>query len=128
MTLDEEILDELKKIREAVTPKSTAPPPSTIWGAFTDFLRRTGVPGLAIGFIMGLYVDKVVSALVGDIIMPIPSAFLQEGDLQKMTVTVPVGHGMKFAIGDFVGVIINFLIVAGVIFLIATYGRKMIVK
>lgn len=31
---------------------------------------------------------------------------------------------MNFAIGDFVGVVVDFLIVAGVVFLIAAFGRK----
>lgn len=90
-----------------------------------DFISRSGVLGLAIGFIMGLYVNKVVSALVSDIIMPIPGAFVPGGDWRSALISLPIGHGMNFAIGDFVGVIIDFLIVAAVIFLIAKYGQKM---
>jgi len=35
---------------------------------------------------------------------------------------------MNFAVGDFVGVIVDFLIVAAVVFLIAKYARKMGLK
>jgi len=131
MSLEEQILEELKKIREAVTPKPAPPPPPEpkgLWAEFLDFIGKSGVLGLAIGFIMGLYINKVVSALVGDIIMPIPGALIPGGDWRKAVVSVPIGQGMNFAIGDFVGVVVDFLIVAAVIFLIARYTRKMGLK
>lgn len=109
-------------------PKPAPPPPKGLWAEFIDFIGKTGVLGLAIGFIMGTYVGKVVSALVADIIMPIPAAFISEGDWRKAIVKVSVGHGISFAIGDFVGVIIDFMIVAGVVFIIAKYGRKIGLK
>jgi len=128
MTLEQEMLEELKKIREAVTPKPQPPPPKGIWAEFVDFLSKSGVLGLAIGFIMGLYVSKVVSALVADIIMPIPGAFIPGGDWRKAVVTLPVGQGMSFALGDFVGVIIDFAIVSLVVFLMAKYAKRMGLK
>jgi large conductance mechanosensitive channel len=118
------MLEELKRIREAVTPKSAPPPPKGIWAEFVDFIGKSGVLGIAIGFIMGLYVGKVVSALVADIIMPIPGAFILGGDWRKAFLTIPIGQGISFAIGDFVGVMIDFLIVSMVIFLIARYAKK----
>ncbi len=125
--MEQDILEELKKIREAVTPKPAPPspaPPKGLWAEFMDFMGKSGVLGLAVGFIMGLYINKVVSALVGDIIMPIPGAFIPGGDWRKAVISIPVGQGMNFAVGDFVGVVVDFLIVAGVVFLIAKYGRK----
>jgi len=128
MTLEEEMLDELRRIREAVTPKPASPPARGIWAEFVDFIGKSGVFGLAIGFIMGLYVGKVVSALVADIIMPIPGAFIPGGDWKKAVLTIPIGQGIFFAIGDFVGVIVDFLIVSGVVFLIARYAKKIGLK
>jgi len=52
MTTDEEILEELRKIREAVTPKPSPPPPKGVWAEFMAFIGKAGVLGLAIGFIM----------------------------------------------------------------------------
>lgn len=121
-------MEELRKIREAVTPKSApppSPPPKGILAEFVDFIGKRGVLGLAIGFIMGLYINKVVSAFVGDIIMPIPGAFVPGGDWRKAVMSVPIGQGMNFAIGDFVGVVLDFLIVAAVVFLIARYARRL---
>ncbi|MCJ7456063.1 MscL family protein [Candidatus Bathyarchaeota archaeon] len=127
MAVESQMLEELKKIREAVTPKPAppAPPPKGLWAEFKDFLGKAGVIGLAIGFIMGTYTGKVVSALVQDIIMPIPGALIPGGDWRKAVVSIPVGNGINFALGDFVGVIVDFLIVAAVIFVIAKYAGKM---
>jgi large conductance mechanosensitive channel len=122
-----EVLDELRKITELLTPKPAPPPPPQPKGLraeFMDFIGKTGVLGLAIGFIMGTYIGQVVSALVNDIIMPIPGALAPSGDWQKAVVTLPIGNGMNFKIGDFMSVIIDFLIVAVVIFFIAKYARK----
>ena len=126
MNSDQEILEELRKIREAVTPKPAAPPPKGLVAEFMDFIGKAGVIGLAIGFIMGTYIGKVVSALVQDLIMPIPGALIPGGDWRKAVFSLPIGQGMNFAVGDFVGVIIDFLIVAVVVFFIAKYaGRAM---
>jgi large conductance mechanosensitive channel len=127
MTVENDILEELKKIREAVTPKPTPPPvpaPKGLIAEFKDFIGKAGVLGLAIGFIMGTVIGRVVTALVQDLIMPIPSAFIAGGDWRKAVVTIPVGNGMAFGIGDFIGVVIDFLIIAFVIFMIAKFGRK----
>ena len=131
MDAESQMLEELRKIREAVTPKPAPPappPPKGLWAEFKDFLGKAGVLGLAIGFIMGTYIGKVVSALVQDLIMPIPGALIPGGDWRKALVTIPVGNGMNFAVGDFVGVIIDFSIVAAVIFVIAKYAGKMGLK
>lgn len=128
MSLDEQILDELRKIRVAVEPKPAPPPPKGLWAEFLAFIGKAGVLGLAVGFIMGTYIGAVVSALVQDIIMPVPGAFLPGGDWRKAVFTLPVGNGINFALGDFVAVIINFLIVACVVFLIAKYSKKIGLK
>jgi len=128
MAFNQETLEELKKIREAVTPKPEPPPPKGLWAEFMDFIGKAGVLGLAIGFIMGTYIGKVVSALVQDIIMPIPGAFVPGGEWRKAIISIPIGQGLNFAVGDFVGVVIDFLIVAVVIFMIAKYARKMGLK
>jgi large conductance mechanosensitive channel len=130
MSLEQEMLEELRKIREAVTPKpqSAAPPPKGFWAEFLDFIGKAGVLGLAVGFIMGTYIGKVVSALVSDIIMPIPGALVSSGDWRQAVVQIPVGNGITFGIGDFVGVIIDFLIVSIVIFFIVKYAKKAGIK
>lgn len=128
MSYDKEILDELKKITELMTPKPPPPPPKGLLAEFMGFIGKAGVLGLAVGFIMGTYIGKVVSALVTDVIMPIPGAFVGSGDWRKAVITLPIANGMNFALGDFVGVIIDFMIVAGVVFLIVKYASKIGLK
>jgi len=129
MTVESQILEELRKIREAVTPKPAPPaPPRGLWAEFKDFIGKAGVIGLAVGFVMGTYIGKIVSALVQDIIMPVPGALIPGGDWRKAIISIPVGNGMNFAVGDFVGVIVDFLIVAAVIFMIAKYAGKIGLK
>lgn len=128
MNIDEQILEELRKIREAVEPKPAPPPPKGLRAEFIAFMGKAGVLGLAVGFIMGTYVGTVVTALVQDVIMPIPGALLPGGDWRKAVLSIPIGNGMHFALGDFAGVIVNFLIVVCVVFLIAKYSKRLGLK
>ncbi len=88
---------------------------------FMDFLNKYGVIGLAIAFVMGAAVTKLVTALVADLIMPIIGALIPGGDWR--TATLNIGN-IKFMVGDFVGALIDFIIIALVIFMIV----KTIVK
>jgi large conductance mechanosensitive channel len=126
MVLENEMVDELRKIREAVTPKVAPPEPKPVGliAEFKEFIGKAGVLGLAIGFIMGTAIGKLVTALVGDLIMPIPGALVPGGDWRKSIVSVPIGSGMNFSVGDFIGAVIDFIIIAFVIFLIAKYAKK----
>lgn len=128
MSSNDEILAELRKIRELLTPAPSPEAPKGLKAEFVGFLGKAGVLGLAVGFIMGSYVGQVVSALVQDIIMPVPGAFVPGGDWRKAVFSIPIGNGMHFALGDFVGVIINFMIVVVVIFFIAKYASKVGLK
>ncbi len=128
MVLEQDILEELRKIREAVSPKPEPPEPKGLRAEFMDFIGKAGVLGLAVGFIMGSYVGKVVSALVNDIIMPVPGALMGSEDWRKITVQVPIANGVNLALGDFIGVLVDFLIVSIVIFFIAKYARRVGLK
>ncbi len=81
---------------------------------FVDFIRKQGVVGLAVGFILGGAVSKVVSALVTDIINPLLGAALGKvGSLS--TASINLGS-VKILWGDFVAVIIDFLVIALVVY------------
>lgn len=112
------MLEELKAIREAVTPKPSAPaPPASepkgLVEAFTAFLSKYGVVGLAIAFIMGGATSKLVSALVSDIIMPFITFFIPGGAWEEATFAL---GPIVLAVGHFVGAVIDFVIIAFVIF------------
>lgn len=87
---------------------------------FINFIREQGVIGLAVGFILGGAVSKVVSALVADIISPIIGLmFGRVGDFK--TAAINLGSA-KILYGDLVGVIVDFIIIALVVY----FGVKMI--
>ena len=88
---------------------------------FMDFFNKYGVIGLAIAFVMGAAVTKLVTALVADLIMPIIGALIPGGDWRAATLDI---GNIKFMVGDFVGALIDFIIIACVIFMIV----KTIVK
>ena len=125
MSTEQRILDELKKIREAleVKPAPPPPPPKGLWNEFKDFLGKFKVVGLAIAFILGLYLGQVIQALVKDILMPLIGLALPGmGDLATLGVTV---GSQIFGIGDFLVAVITFIIVALVVFLLVKVAKKM---
>jgi large conductance mechanosensitive channel len=88
---------------------------------FSEFLKNYQVIGLAVAVIIGAAAGKMVTAMVNDIIMPIIAVLVPGGDWK--TSVLEIGP-MKFLIGDFVGAIIDFVIVALVIFLIVKLVMK----
>lgn len=98
-----------------------SPPPEkkTLLHEFFDFLKTFGVIGLAIAFIIGAAASKLVTALVTDIVNPFVGLFLPAGDLQTMRASVPGASGVvsEFRYGDLVSNIIDFAIIAFIVFL-----------
>jgi len=88
---------------------------------FMAFLNKHKVIGLAVAFIIGAAAAKLVSALVTDIIMPIIAVLIPGGDWR--TATLDVGP-VRFLIGDFAGALIDFIIIAFMVFLIVKYAVK----
>ncbi|PWB51885.1 MAG: mechanosensitive ion channel protein MscL [Candidatus Methanoperedenaceae archaeon] len=82
---------------------------------FNDFLTKYGVIGLAVAFVMGAAVTKLVTAFVTDLIMPVIGALIPGGDWRLATLNV---GSIKFMVGDFAGALIDFIIIAIVIFMI----------
>jgi Large-conductance mechanosensitive channel len=124
----DQIIQELKKLNESLAKPPAPPPPKGLWNEFKAFLGKGNILALAVGFIIGTYTGKVVSALVFDIIMPIPGAFTPGGNWQTATVVLQIGNGMKFAVGDFIANVVNFIIVAAVVFLLVRYVEKLGIK
>jgi large conductance mechanosensitive channel len=90
-------------------------------GEFKAFLLKHGVIALAVAVVIGGAVQKLVAALVADLIMPIIGAMTPSGDWR--TATLSIGT-VKFGVGDFLGAMLDFLIIALVVFIIV----KMLVK
>jgi len=121
---DAEILAELQKIRELLTPKPETPAPPEPKGfsaEFRAFLQNYKVLGLAVAFILGVYLGGLVQALVKDLLLPVIGIALS-GVGNLSTYTVPFAN-QSFQIGDFLIALITFLIVALVIFLIVKIAK-----
>lgn len=80
---------------------------------FMNFVREQGVVGLAVGFILGGAIAKVVSALVTDLLNPIIGLLM--GGLNLKNAYIMAGPS-KLMWGDFVSVLVDFLIVAFVVY------------
>lgn len=81
---------------------------------FLNFIREQGVVGLAVGFLLGGAVSKFVTAFITDLINPILGVILgMAGSLKDAYFSIgPV----KFLYGDFLSSLIDFLVVAFVVY------------
>jgi large conductance mechanosensitive channel len=86
--------------------------PKSAFGGFLDFVRERGVMGLAIGFVLGTAVQKVVTAFVVDIVNPTIGVFMGRAEGLR---TFTVG---PFLIGDFLSVTLDFLLLILIIYLV----------
>ncbi|MDH5703941.1 MAG: MscL family protein [Aigarchaeota archaeon] len=111
------MLEELKRIRELLEPKPAPPPPRGMWAEFMDFISKYKVMGLAVAFIMGIYLGGLVKALVDDLIMPIVQLAMPGIAWEEITAG-------PFRIGHFVGALITFIIVAIVIFFLVRITKR----
>ena len=91
----------------------------TLAQEFFDFLKTFGIIGLAIAFVIGQAAGRLVTALVNDIIDPIIGFFLPAGSLETMSIKIInlASSTSEFKYGDLISNIIDFLIVALIVFL-----------
>jgi large conductance mechanosensitive channel len=80
---------------------------------FLEFIRRQGVVGLAVGFLMGGAISKTVAALVDDVINPLVGLAVGKVGLAEAAVTVG-GATLKW--GHFVAALVDFIIIAAVVY------------
>jgi len=107
---------------------------------FQEFISKGNVMDLAVGVIIGGAFGLIVNSLVGDIIMPIVGAifggfhfsnsFLPlSSNVTATSLEAAKQQGAVFAYGNFLTVVINFLILAWIIFLMVkavnTMRRKL---
>jgi len=123
--IQEKILAELTSIKGLLTPKPAPPPPPPVKKSFSeefmDFLNKFGVIGLAIAFIIGGAAGRLITALVADLLMPIIAVIVPGGEWR--TTTFVVGP-VKFLLGDFAGALIDFIIIALVVFMLSKQLSK----
>ena len=83
---------------------------------FIAFLKQYGVIGLALAVIIGGKVNALVTSIVDGLVMPIVTFFIPGGTWR--TATVNIGP-IKLLLGPIFGALLDFLIVALVVFWIS---------
>jgi len=93
----------------------------SILSEFMDFLKEYKVVGLAIAFVMAVAITALIQSLVNNVIMPIITPFIPGGNWQAATFSIgPIVIGW----GAFLAAVINFVIIAFVVFIIAKKVMK----
>lgn len=112
-----------------------------MFSEFKAFIARGNVLDLAVGVIIGAGFGKIVTSLTDDLLMPVISAVTGGTDYSNKYVVLsgaaPEGATLEvarkaganvLAYGSFISAMINFLILAFVIFLIVRQANKMMPK
>jgi len=103
---------------------------------FKDFAVKGNVMDLAVAVIIGAAFNKIVDSVIKDLIMPLVAAIIGSPDFSQAYYAfadVPPGTplakaqelGPVFAYGNFITVLINFLLLAFIIFLLVRFINKL---
>ena len=106
---------------------------------FKEFAAKGNVMDLAVGVIIGAAFGKIVDSIINDLVMPIVGRVLGNVNFADMFVAlkdVPAGTAMTleavkkagvpvFAYGNFMTIVLNFAILAFIIFMIVKQMNKL---
>ena len=107
------------------------------WDEFTAFAIKGNAMALAVGTIIGAAFSTITKSLTDDIIMPIIAIFMGGIDFSEMKITLPrlfgeipvdeAGNAIANTLnyGNFVSAVINFLILALVVFFLVKGLNKL---
>ena len=106
------------------------------WDEFTAFAIKGNAMALAVGTIIGAAFSGITKSLTDDVIMPIVSIFIGGVDFSEMKLTLPRLFAEKLDengnvilntlnYGNFISAVINFLILALVVFLLVKGLNKL---
>lgn len=98
-----------------IDPKKLVPNPRDFVKEFRDFLLKSNLLSLALAVVIGTGVTKVVNSIVADLIMPIVGVLTPTGNWRTLT-----GGFWRFnwTYGNFLGTLLDFLILAAIVFVI----------
>lgn len=88
---------------------------------FMEFLKKYQVIGLAVAVVIGTAATKLVNSTVTDLIMPLVAVVTPSGNWKAAVLEI---GPLKFLLGDYLSAIIDFMIIALVIFLAVKYLMK----
>lgn len=106
----------------AAKPAPPPPPPKGMWNEFKTFLENYKVMGLAVAFIMGVYLGGLVQSMVKDLLLPaIGLALPGLSDVASLQYS---SGEQVFGVGNFLVALITFIIVAFVIFIMVKVTKR----
>lgn len=80
---------------------------------FKDFVTKGNLIDLAVAFIIAAAFGAVITALVGNIIMPLIAAIFGQPSFDSLTVTL---NDAVIPYGTFITALVNFLLIAAAVF------------
>jgi large conductance mechanosensitive channel len=92
---------------------------------FRDFILRGNVMDLAVAVIIGAAFTAIVTALTADIINPLLGAFIGKPNFDYLITDI---HGGKVLYGSFLTAVVNFLILAGVVYFFLVVPTQYLLK
>ena len=96
------------------------------WAEFKTFISRGSVMDMAVGIIIGGGFTAIVNSLVNDLVMPLLSVLTGGYDFTKLSVVLGSGdNAATLNYGLFISAVINFLLIALVIFCLIKGINKM---
>ncbi len=98
----------------------------TFWKEFKAFISKGSVMDMAVGIIIGGGFTAIVNSLVNDLVMPLLSLLTGGYDFTKLAVVLGSGdNAATLSYGLFISAVINFLLIAFVIFCLIKSINKM---
>ncbi|MDY6769660.1 MAG: MscL family protein [Candidatus Nanohaloarchaea archaeon] len=88
---------------------------------FLRFMKEYGIVALALAVVIGTAVKDLVNALVDDLVMPVVGVVLPGEGWRTATYAVA---GVEFGIGHFIGAVLDFLIVALLVYLFVRHALR----
>jgi large conductance mechanosensitive channel len=93
----------------------------SVYQEFKAFVAKGNVVDLAVAVVLGGAFGKIVTALVGGLIMPLASYVMPQGDWQKLVIG-------PFQVGQVLAAVIDFLLLALVVFVVFVKGLGRMIK
>lgn len=98
------------------------------WSEFKVFITKGNVMDMAVGVIIGAAFTAIVNSLVKDILTPFIGLFLGRVDFSQLKIVIKAAQGdtpeVAITYGNFIQAIINFLLIALVIFILVKQLNK----
>ena len=92
---------------------------------FKEFISRGSVMDMAVGIIIGGAFTSIVTSLVDNIVMPLISLIFGGISFKKWNIVLGAKEGApELGLGTFVGAVINFILIALVIFIVIKAMNK----